>query len=180
MVQSWYQGGISVFDWSDPTNAQEIAFFDRGPLDPTQLTAAGHWSAYWYNGYIYGSEEYRGLDILELKPNAMLSQNEIDAAKSVRVAQLNPQGQEKIVWPASFAVVRSYLDQLARGDGIARARATAISVELAAAEGTSGTARRDALTRIAVALDADAQIARDGARVRMMATAVRDLAAVQR
>jgi hypothetical protein len=180
MVQSWYQGGISVFDWSDPTNVKEIAFFDRGPLDPTRLTAAGHWSAYWYNGYIYGSEEFRGLDILELKPSPLLSQNEIDAARSVRVAQFNPQEQEKIVWPASFAVVRSYLDQLARGNGMARARATAISGELAAAERMSGAARSDALTRIATNLDADARVAADAERVRMMAGAVRDLVAAQR
>jgi len=179
-VQSWYQGGISIFDWTDAANPFEIAFFDRGPLDSTRLVAAGHWSAYWYNGYIYGSEEFRGLDILELKPSALLSQNEIDAAKSVRMEQFNPQNQPKLVWPPSFAVVRSYLDQLARGNGMARDRATAISAELAAIERQSGQNRRNALTQLATQLDGDAARATDAARVRMMAAAVRELASATR
>jgi hypothetical protein len=180
MVQSWYQGGISIFEWTDPANAKEIAFFDRGPLDPTRLTAAGHWSAYWYNGYIYGSEEYRGLDILELKPSPFLSQNEIDAAKTVRLDQFNPQDQQRFVWPPSFVLARSYLDQLARDNGIALDRATAISGALSVAERGSGAARRDALTQLASQLDADTQSARDAARVRMLASAVRELAAATR
>ena len=83
MVQAWYQGGISVFDWTDASHPKEIAFFDRGPMDATKFVDAGYWSAYWYNGYIVGSEIARGLDLFELKPSAFISQNEIDAAKSV-------------------------------------------------------------------------------------------------
>src|SRR5207248_2374421 len=119
MVQSWYQGGISVFDWTDPAHPKEIAFFDRGPLDSARLRTAGSWSAYWYNGQIFSSEIARGLDIFELVPSAFLSQNEIDAAKTVHLDYLNTQGQPKLVWPPSFSLARAYLDQLARSNGLA-------------------------------------------------------------
>src|SRR5207253_5773348 len=62
MVQGWYQGGISVFDWTDVDHPKEIAFFDRGPLSDQRLIVGGSWSAYWYNGYIYSSEIARGFD----------------------------------------------------------------------------------------------------------------------
>ena len=176
MVQAWYQGGISVFDFTDPARPFEIAFFDRGPIDRATLQPAGHWSAYWYNGMIIGSEIGRGLDIFALKPSEFLSQNEIDAAKSVRVSRFNPQLQEKIEWPASFAVVRSYLDQLGRSNGLASARAAAVAADLSSAEGMSGSARRSALNRIASGLDRDARNSSDAARVRAMAAEVRRLA----
>ena len=176
MVQSWYQGGINVFDWTDPANPKEIAYFDRGPMDSTKLVMAGHWSAYWYNGYIVGSEISRGLDIWELRPSAMLSQNEIDAAKTVRLEYFNAQTQPKFVWPASFVVARAYLDQLARGNGIARDRAMAVSSALAAAERMSGAGRSTALTALATQLDSDAGNATDAARVRKLAGVVRELA----
>src|SRR5439155_574027 len=111
LVQGWYQGGISVFDWTDPAHPKEIAFFDRGPVDSTKLASGGSWSAYWYNGYIYSSEIARGLDIFELKAGPLVSQNEIDAAKLVHLDFFNTQDQPKLVWPASFAVARAYLDQ---------------------------------------------------------------------
>jgi hypothetical protein len=101
MVQGWYQGGISVFDWTDPEHPKEIAFFDRGPWDANELQSAGSWSAYWYNGYIVSSEIARGLDIFELTPSEHLSHAEIDAAKQVRFDELNVQSQPKLVWPAS-------------------------------------------------------------------------------
>ena len=104
MVQSWYQGGISVFDWTDPAHPKEIAYFDRGPMDSTRLVSGGYWSSYWYNGYIVGSEISRGLDLFELTPSAYLSQNEIDAAKSVRFDHFNAQEQPQLVWPATFAL----------------------------------------------------------------------------
>ncbi|MFN2421198.1 MAG: LVIVD repeat-containing protein [Gemmatimonadota bacterium] len=104
MVQGWYQGGISVFDWTDPENPKEIAFFDRGPRDPDEVRSAGSWSAYWYNGYIVSSEIARGLDILELTPSEHLSQEEINAAKQVRFEELNVQTQPKLEWPASPAI----------------------------------------------------------------------------
>jgi hypothetical protein len=180
MVQAWYQGGLSVFDWTNPDQPKEIAFFDRGPLDPTKLTAAGFWSAYWYNGLIYASEEFRGLDVFELKPSPFISEAEIAAAKTVKFEQLNPQEQPKIVWPASFVLVRAYLDQLARTNGLSRDRATAIATELGAIERQDAAARRTALTALATALDNDARSAADAAKVRMMAQATRDLAAAQR
>src|SRR5689334_14160289 len=118
MVQAWYQGGISVFDWTDAAHPKEIAFFDRGPVDSTKMVGAGEWSAYWYNGIIVGSEIARGLDIFELKPSGFISQNEIDAAKSVRLDYFNTQDQPKFVWPASFVLARAYVDQLARSSGL--------------------------------------------------------------
>jgi hypothetical protein len=113
-VQAWYQGGISVMDFTDPAHPFEIAYFDRGPIDPKMLVLGGEWSAYWYNGRIYASEIARGLDVLELTPSQFLTQNEIDAAKVVRVAELNVQNQQKIEWPAQLIVAKAYLDQLTR------------------------------------------------------------------
>ncbi len=113
-VQAWYQGGVSVMDFTDASHPFEIAYFDRGPIDSKTLVLGGDWSAYWYNGYIYGSEIARGLDVFALKPTKFLSQNEIDAAKTVQVRELNVQDQQKIVWPAQTVVARAYVDQLVR------------------------------------------------------------------
>jgi len=99
-VQAWYQGGISVMDFTDPAHPFEIAYFDRGPIDPKMLVLGGAWSAYWYNGFIYSSEIARGLDVFELTPTKFLTQNEIDAAKTVQVTELNVQNQQKLAWPA--------------------------------------------------------------------------------
>src|SRR5215213_8526481 len=99
LVQAWYQGGISVMDFTEPEHPVEIAYFDRGPIDSKSLVSGGVWSAYWYNGRIYSSEMARGLDILELAPTENLTQNEIDAAKTVQFTELNVQNQQKIVWP---------------------------------------------------------------------------------
>src|SRR5437762_9714493 len=146
MVQGWYQGGVSVFDWTDPAHPTEIAYFDRGPMDSTKLEIAGSWSAYWYNGYIYSSEIARGLDVLELEPNALLTQNEIDAAKQVRVAYQNVQDQQRVTWPASFVVARAYLDQLERSRGLAADRVPAVRKALANAERATGQRQRSELT----------------------------------
>lgn len=113
-VQAWYQGGISIMDFTDANNPTEIAYFDRGPIDPKMLILGGDWSAYWYNGHIYGSEIARGLDVFELTPTKYLTQNEIDAAKTVRVAELNVQNQEKIEWTRQLVVAKAYIDQLER------------------------------------------------------------------
>ncbi len=117
-VQAWYQGGISVMDFTDPMKPFEIAYFDRGPIDPKILVLGGDWSAYWYNGNIYASEIARGLDVFELTPTKFLSQNEIDAAKAVRVNELNVQNQQKIEWPANLTVAKAYLDQLGRAQAL--------------------------------------------------------------
>ena len=179
MVQSWYQGGISVFDFTDPAGAVEIAYFDRGPVVDS-LIIGGHWSAYWYNGHIYGSEIVRGLDVLKLVPTEHLSQNEIDAASLVRVDQFNPQLQPKIVWPASFPVASAYVDQLVRTQGLFADRATAVALELDRAERLEGTAQQSALTRLAAQLEQDAQRAADPKRVRALAVVVRDLGTTSR
>ena len=180
MAQGWYQGGISVFDWTDPAHPKEIAFFDRGPMDSTKLVGAGSWSAYWYNGYIVSSEIARGLDIFELQPSGFISQNEIDAAKLIHFDYLNAQDQQQLVWPASFVVARAYLDQLARSNGLAPEKLSAARSALARAEQLSGQPRRDAITQLATQLQGDAQGAADPAKVRTLAGAVTDLANVAR
>jgi hypothetical protein len=176
MVQGWYQGGITVFDWTDPSKPKEIAYFDRGPVDGTRLVMGGSWSVYWYNGLIVNSEIARGLDVFELLPNGLLSQNEIDAAKTVQFDYLNAQEQRKFVWPASFAKARAFLDQLERNSGLAGDRISAVRTELATAEKQSGRAQQQALRRIATQLNADARRASDAPKVRMLSTAVTELA----
>jgi len=117
-VQAWYQGGVSVMDFTDASHPFEIAYFDRGAIDPKLLVLGGDWSAYWYNGYIYGSEIARGLDVFELTPTQFLTQNEIDAAKTVQVSELNVQNQQKFVWPSQLVVAKAYVDQLARSQAL--------------------------------------------------------------
>ena len=180
MVQAWYQGGISVFDWTDAEHPKEIAFFDRGPVDSTKLEDGGYWSAYWYNGVIVTSEIARGLDIFELKPSGFISQNEIDAAKSVRFDYLNTQGQPKLVWPATFSLARAYVDQLERSKGLEAGKISAVREALTRAEKASETGRRNALMQLATQLDGDADGAGDAAKVRMLAGVVGELAATPR
>jgi hypothetical protein len=180
MVQAWYQGGISVFDWTDGAHAKEIAFFDRGPVDANRMAMGGSWSVYWYNGSIVSSEIARGLDIYELVPSPLISQNEIDAAKSVHLDYLNTQGQPKFVWPATFALARAYVDQLERSNGLAAGRISAVRGALSSAEKASGSQRRDALTQLATQLDGDARGSSDAKKVTMLASAVKDLASASR
>jgi hypothetical protein len=179
MVQSWYQGGISVFDFTDPRKPVEIAYFDRGPIDSTRLYVGGYFSSYWYNGLVIGAEMSRGLDVFELRPSEHLSQNELDAAKLVRTEQFNPQMQTKIVWPAHFSVARAYVDQLARHNALSAERVVRIRGDLDAAEKLSGSPRSTTLTRLATAIDRDVQGSSDAARVRLLAAAVRELAAAR-
>ncbi|MBW3571144.1 MAG: hypothetical protein KY467_08560 [Gemmatimonadetes bacterium] len=180
MVQAWYQGGVSVFDFTDPDKPVEIAFFDRGPMSATQPVLGGFWSAYWYNGHIYASEIGRGLDVFHLTPSEHLSQNEIDAARLVRMDHFNPQTQTRLEWPASFVVARAYLDQLARNRALPGTRTARIERELRQAERLTGARRRAALTQLAAQLESDAQGARDAEKVRALASVVRDLAAGRR
>jgi hypothetical protein len=177
MAQGWYQGGVSVFDWTDVAHPTEIAFFDRGPMDSTKLVGAGSWAAYWYNGYLFSSEIGRGLDVFALVPGPLLTQNEIDAAQLVHVDYLNVQDQQKIVWPTSFVVARAYCDQLDRSKGLSAARLTAVRSALGSAEKLSGPARRRALTQLATQLGGDAQHSSDAAKVRLLADEVKGLAA---
>ena len=180
MVQGWYQGGITVFDWTDPNDVYEIAFHDRGPLDSLRMRSAGSWSVYWYNGLIVSSEIARGLDIFQLVPSAHLTQNEIDAARTVRLDYLNAQGQPQFVWPASFALSRAYVDQLARSNGLSTPRLIQVRDALTAAERASGNTRRNALERIAGELNGEAATSSDAPKVRLLVQSLRDLAAATR
>jgi len=176
MVQAWYQGGISVFDWSDAGHPVEIAYFDRGPMDSTRMVSAGSWSVYWYNGYLVSSEIARGLDIFELQPSGLLSQNEIDASRTVHLDYLNAQGQPQYVWPPSFAKARAYLDQLERSRGLAADRIASARTALTNAERQSGSRRQRALSTLAAQLHSDASSAADQPRAHMLASAVGELA----
>lgn len=174
-VQAWYQGGVSVMDFTDPEHPFEIAYFDRGPIDPKMLVLGGEWSAYWYNGYIYGSEIARGLDVFELTPTKFLTQNEIDAARTVRVAELNVQNQQKISWPASLVVAKAYVDQLERSGALPVERITALRQAIRGAE-TSHLARSTVgkLKGMAPSLEQDAATAKNPAD----ATRLHDLAEI--
>jgi hypothetical protein len=133
-VQAWYQGGISVMDFTDAAHPVEIAYFDRGPIIPDMLVLGGDWSAYWYNGNIYASEIARGLDIFELTPTKFLTQNEIDAAKTVRMSELNVQNQQKIVWPHNLTVAKAYVDQLERSQALPADRIASLRQAIQGAE----------------------------------------------
>ncbi|MDX1624415.1 MAG: hypothetical protein R3199_10605 [Gemmatimonadota bacterium] len=179
MVQGWYQGGVSVFDWTDAGNPVEIAYFDRGPVDDDEMQSGGSWSAYWYNGLIVSSEIARGLDILELVPSEHVSRNEIDAAKTATLDYLNVQGQQMYEWPPSFALAGAYLDQLERDGGLAGDRIEQARATLADAEGASGDARREALTALATELDEAVANAGDPEKTRTLAEVVEELAAAE-
>ena len=180
MVQSWYQGGISVFDWTNPNHPVEIGFFDRGPVDATTMASGGTWSVYWYNGVLVSSEISRGLDIFELLPSPALTQNEIDAAKTVKLDYLNAQGQPQFHWPASYALARAYLDQLARDGGLSVARITSAREQLQLAERSSAQEQRATLVALANQLQQDAQSAPDQEKVRTLSRAVTDLSRATR
>jgi hypothetical protein len=181
MVQGWYQGGISVFDFTDSTHPVEIAFFDRGPIDAKQLITGGFWSAYWYNGHIYGSEIARGVDVFRLKPSEYLTQNEIDAASLVRAEELNTQDQMRVTWPASSVVARAYADQLARSKAIQPERVRALKAALDRADGVrspqdkGAAAAASQLDSLATQLESDAGSANgpDAARLRALAATVK-------
>ncbi len=181
MAQAWYQGGVSVFDFTDSAHPVEIAFFDRGPLDATKLITGGFWSTYWYNGNIYGTEIARGLDVFKLSPSEFLSQNEIDAASQVHSAEFNAQQQQRIAWAPTSIVARAYLDQLARTKGISTTRAAAVKSALERADrvrgpsGKSAVSTKDALTALATQLDADASAAagQDAARLHALAATLK-------
>ncbi|HEV7764708.1 MAG TPA: hypothetical protein VGQ76_06895 [Thermoanaerobaculia bacterium] len=196
MVQGWYQGGVSVMEFTDPDHPKELAYFDRGPIDPptsgdtattesanghmTRGTIGGSWGAYYWNGLIYSSELDRGFDIFELQPSDQISKNELEAAKLVRLVEYNPQSQPKIEWPAAFPVARSYLDQLVRNNGLSSIETASIASSLDAAEKESGSKQRNALTSLASQVDKDALSAMDPKRVNAMSAAIKALAKAAR
>jgi hypothetical protein len=182
MVQAWYQGGVSVFDFTDSTSPFEIAFFDRGPIHGTHLVIGGHWSAYWYNGYIYASEMARGLDIFRLTPGEHLSRHEIEAARLVHLGSFNAQQHTRTTWPPSPIVARAYLDQLTRNRALAPDRLQALSNAVARVEKlrtarVGDSALRGELIELATALERDADTARgaDASRLQSLAATIRAL-----
>ena len=118
MVQAWYQGGISIMDFTDPARPVEVAHFDRGPISAERLYVGGSWSAYWFNGRIYSSEIVRGLDVLRLVPSEHLSAAEIAAAEAITADEINPQTQTRVTWADTPDVANAYLDQLTRANGV--------------------------------------------------------------
>jgi hypothetical protein len=180
-VQAWYQGGISVMDFTDPAQPFEIAYFDRGPIDPKILVLGGDWSAYWYNGNIYASEIARGLDVFELTPTKFLTQNEIDAAKTVRLSELNVQNQQKIEWPAQLAVAKAYVDQLSRSQALPSDRIAALQKAIQSAESSHLSRGKVAkLKRMALSVETDAAKAKtpmDSTRLRALAEVLKHLSA---
>ena len=175
MVQSWYQGGISVFDWTDTANPVEIAFHDRGPSNAEEMGAGGSWSVYWYNGLLISSEISRGLDVFELTPSGYLSENEIAAANTVVLTYKNAQGQPKYEWPPSFALAHAYADQLERSRGLSGEMLGTVRATLMQAEAASGSARSTMLNTLAGSITSAAASSSDRAKVQMLAQAVRDL-----
>ena len=175
-VQAWYQGGVSVMDFTDAAHPFEIAYFDRGPLDGTKRGLGGYWSVYWYNGYIYGSEIARGVDVFKLVPSKFITQNEIDAANQVHFDELNVQNQPKIVWPANFVVARAYVDQLARSGALAPARIAGLNALMTQVERSNPDQKEVVqLKATAADLDKDAAVAKtpaDAQRLRALAAII--------
>ena len=158
MVQAWYQGGLSIMDFTDPANPYEVAFFDRGPLSVESLFTGGYWSTYWHNGRIYGAEISRGIDVFRLVPSEHLSEAEIAAAELVQIDQFNAQLQPMVTWPAAVPVAQAYLDQMVRMNRITDERAAALQSVIDRAE--SGSATPAQLNAAA------AEAERDGAAIR--------------
>ena len=147
-VQAWYQGGISVIDFTDSANPVEIAYFDRGPIHEEHLILGGYWSTYWYNGHIYGTEIARGLDVLKLLPSEYLTENEVAAAAIADQGErFNPQQQFHITWPAEPVVARAYIDQLKRSDSLS----ASLVADLSAALDRSGLRLEDGASDEALA-----------------------------
>ena len=164
-VQSWYQGGISVIDFTDSANPQEIAYFDRGPIDEEDMVVGGFWSSYWYDGAIYGTEIVRGIDVLALLPSEYLTANEIEAAKLANQGGVfNPQQQYRLTWPAEPVVARAYMDQLRRSDELPadideQVEGALIQAAELLSEGGKDRATRRSLRMLAKELGADSQVA---------------------
>jgi hypothetical protein len=171
-VQAWYQGGVSIVDFTDPSHPFEIAYFDRGPIDPKMLILGGQWSAYWYNGYIYGSEIARGLDVFELTPTKFLTQNEIDAAKAVHISELNVQNQQKLEWPSTLVVAKAYVDQIERSQALPAKKIADLRKAIQAAETSHmNTGKVKKLAGLAPSLEKSAAAASptDAARLHALA-----------
>jgi hypothetical protein len=176
MVQSWYQGGILIFDFTDPANPIEIAYHDRGPISDERMETGGSWSIYWYNGVLVNSEIARGLDIFELIPSDFITENEIAAANTVEMDYLNAQGQPQMQWPPSFALARAYVDQLDRDRELDMESVTYLRHRLDDAEEQSGSARGEVLAELASEIEAMTQRSSNNRKMNLLAGTVMDLA----
>jgi hypothetical protein len=175
-AQGWYQGGVSVFDFTDSANPIEIAYFDRGPVNPEQLVTGGYWSAYWYNGHLYGSEIARGIDIFRLVPSEHLTQAEIDAAVQVRFNEFNVQSQPRIDYPLNFITARAYVDQLVRSKALTAERGTALRSAMDRADRNNAPrADLDAVTNLANQIEKEAASASgvDAERMKALAATIK-------
>jgi hypothetical protein len=148
-VQAWYQGGVSIMDFTDASHPYEIAYFDRGPLDAKLRGTGGFWSVYWYNGYIYGSEIARGVDVFKLIPSKFISQEEIDASNQVHFDYLHVQNQPHIEWPQNLIVAKAYVVQFDRSGALAPARIAALKTAIAKV-GSPGSTRKDSADLAAI------------------------------
>jgi len=154
-VQAWYQGGLSVIDFTDTANPVEIAYFDRGPIHDERMVIAGYWSTYWYNGKIYGTEILRGLDVMDLQVSEFLTENELAAAKLADMGDtFNPQQQFQVTWPADPVIGLAFIDQLTRNGGLAQAhidRATTLleSAKESVAKGAKNKSLAASLNQLA-------------------------------
>jgi len=181
-VQAWYQGGVSVIDFTDSANPVEIAYFDRGPIDAEHLVAGGYWSTYWYRGRIYGTEIVRGLDVLALVPSEHLSENEIAAAAIAdQGAAFNPQQQFPVTWPAEPVVARAYLDQLQRASALSEATAEELDMALELADarlqsGGNDAQLADRLMELASAVRLSSDDAGSGVRRTALSDTLRGIA----
>ncbi len=176
-VQAWYQGGISIMDFTDAQHPVEIGYFDRGPYDSKMLVLGGPWSAYWYNGHIYASEIARGLDVFELTPTKFLTQNEIDAAKTVRLSELNVQNQQRIEWPRKLVVAKAYIDQLERSQALPADRITTLRQAIQSAESSrlnrASVAKLKGLAASVETSSRDAKSSADALRLQALADILR-------
>lgn len=178
MVQGWYQGGVNIFDFTDPANPVEMAFHDRGPIHPTRLETGGSWSIYWYNGLLINSEIARGLDIFDMISSDFITQNEIDASKTVHLDYFNPQGQPKFHWPSTFALARAYLDQLERNRELDLAVINGIRADIDRAERLSGNARTETLKNLSASVEQAAPLSRNRDKVMRVAKTLQELASL--
>ncbi|MGF1645966.1 MAG: LVIVD repeat-containing protein [Kineosporiaceae bacterium] len=175
MVQAWYQGGTSVIDFTDSSNPTEIAFFDRGPINPAALSLAGFWSTYWHNGFVYGSEIGRGFDSFDLTTSEYVNDVELAAAKQVTVDETNVQAQERIEWPASFTTVRAWQSAADRQGELNRAEQRVVTVLVDRAEKLAD--RRVTRRAAAALLTAAAGVVDDSTVEQGLSGALLDLAA---
>jgi hypothetical protein len=165
LVQSWYQGGVSIMDFTDPSHPFEIGYFDRGPVDDSRPAMGGQWSTYYYNGYIYGSEIARGTDVFKLVPTKFLTQDEIAAAAQINLPELNVQNQPHIDYPMTLVTAKAYLDQLSRGTSVPATMIDSVKADITA----NAKSKLHADAKAAEKASASAKTPKDAERLKNLA-----------